>query len=116
MAKLDSRLSELADDFPKFNQLALQMTGTALTSLIRQLVPVDTGDLRNSYISEVYGNSLRVGSNRFLGVYRRGYPTYYAPQVEFGLGQSAQPHFVPAWKQARATYTAVITKLWRDWK
>lgn len=116
MAKLKSNLSALADQLPSIVQMALDQTGDALVSLIRQKVPVDTGDLRDSYTYEVFGNYVRVGSNQFRGVYRRGHPTFYAPDVELGYTNTPKPHFLPAWQQAKATYRKHFTTLFRELK
>ncbi|MFZ9272082.1 MAG: HK97-gp10 family putative phage morphogenesis protein [Ilumatobacteraceae bacterium] len=80
---------------------ALEDSGNQTIEEIRRLVPVDTGDLRDSYMKEIDQNGSRVtmliGSNPERGVYRRGHPTEYAPFVEFGTSRSsAQPHFLPA--------------------
>jgi HK97 gp10 family phage protein len=80
---------------------ALEDTGNQTLRQIKSIVPVDTGDLRDSYMWEVNQSGSRVtmliGSNPERGVYRRGHPTEYAPYVEFGTSRSsAQPHFLPA--------------------
>lgn len=90
---------------------ALENTGDDLKDIVHQFVPVDTGDLRDSYQSEFPSPlTLRFGSAQDwagaggIGT-KRGYETYYAPHVEFGEGHEfAQPHFVPAWEQAQKTF------------
>jgi hypothetical protein len=71
---------------------ALEDTGNQTLREIKSIVPVDTGDLRDSYMWEVNQSGSRVtmliGSNPERGVYRRGHPTEYAPYVEFGTSRS----------------------------
>lgn len=54
------------------------------------LVPVDTGTLRSSITHIVEGNEGIVGTS-----------IEYAPNVELGIGQKAQPYLTPALNQNR---------------
>jgi HK97 gp10 family phage protein len=97
--------STLLEDISKEVDTALNETTSETIELIRQLVPIDTGDLRDSYMSEkVDETTRRIGSNPYRGVYRRGYPTTYGPYVEYGTSrQAAQPHFTPAMERVSDT-------------
>lgn len=108
--KFKSNLKKYGQAAPGIARLALQDTAKDIVDITKQLVPVDTGDLRNSYMYEqVDEDTIRVGSSKNRGVYKRGYPTYYAPYVEFGSDQEggeAQPHFVPAFSRAASIFIA----------
>ena len=54
---------------------ALEKACFIVENTAKALVPVDTGNLRNSITHEVYGNEGVVGTN-----------VEYAPYVEFGTG------------------------------
>lgn len=94
---------------------ALLQTAEDITDLTKQLAPVDTGDLRDSYTWEKAEDKERtyyIGSNPYRGVYRRGHPTTYGPYVEFGTSRSpAQPHFTPAFNQAGDILVARLGQL-----
>lgn len=98
-------------------RLALEDTGKDIVDIAKQLAPVDTGDLRNSYMWEMVDeDTMRVGSSKNRGVYKRGYPTYYAPYVEFGTdapGGEAQPHFVPAFSRAASIFVVRFKQRFR---
>lgn len=62
------------------------------------LVPVDTGLLRNSITHNVEGSIGEVGTS-----------IEYAPNVELGLGQRAQPYLAPALAMNRENIRQDIT-------
>lgn len=103
MAVLKSNLGAIRLDVYEASHEALKQASEDIVSITKQLVPVDTGDLKNSYMYEFQTeDSVIIGSNQSRGVYKRGYPTYYAPYVEFGTEDHVeQPHFIHAWEQAR---------------
>lgn len=105
---------QIASAEPELTRRSLDETGTALIELIQKDVPVYTGDLRDSYQKELTDpRKLIVGSKPFWGPFRRPYPTYYAPHVEFGYGDytpKPRPHFLPAWYQADKIFTAKFKK------
>lgn len=112
MATLKINLSDYIQSMDEGVEEALEQTADDITNIIKQLVPVDTGDLRDSYMWEkVEVGRYRIGSNPTRGVYRRGHPTFYAPFVEFGTYK--QPHFVPAFEQALPTFQARLTAILR---
>lgn len=116
MAQLKSDLGKYAQAAPQIGKKSLQDTGYTLLNIIHQFVPVDTGDLKRSYMWEMQDDdTMIVGSNQFRGVYARPYTTYYAPHVELGLGFAPhpQPHFMPAWEQAEKTFIAHFTSNFR---
>ena len=94
--------STFLGDISKEVESALEEAGEDVLATTKQLAPVDTGDLRDSYTWYPLGEGeIIIGSDPFRGVYRRGHPTTYAPYVEFGTSRTpAQPHFVPAMEQA----------------
>ena len=111
--KFTSNLGRIAKQAPGLADAALKQTGEDIVSVIKQLAPVDTGDLRNSYLHEMVDTGvMRIGSSKNRGVYKRGYPTFYAPYVEFGTEeQSAQPHFIHGWRQVRPTFIVRFKQL-----
>lgn len=105
MAKLKSNLKAYADLTRDLVSVSLLQTGEAVNNIIRRLAPVDTGDLRRSYTYKLLDpETIIIGSNQFRGVYARGYPTFYAPDVEFGYQHKAKPHFLPGWTQAERIF------------
>lgn len=107
MAKLKSNLSAYADLTKDLITMSLEETAGELLARIRARVPVDTGDLKRSYKSLMINpQTMMVGSYQYQGVYARGYPTFYAPWVEFGGQHEKQPHFVPAWTQAQNIFVS----------
>jgi HK97 gp10 family phage protein len=117
MARLQSELPSYANEINSIVELVYKAAGTKMLEAIKQKVPVDTGDLRDSYTYKIDGQThMTIGSNQFMGVYRRGHPTFYAPYVEFPTSRrrSAQPHFVPVWMQAERFITAEFKALFRN--
>lgn len=119
MARLQSELPSYASEINNIVELAYKEAGMKMLEAIKQKVPVDTGDLRDSYTYKIDDQTkMTIGSNQFMGVYRRGHPTFYAPYVEFPTSrrQSAQPHFVPVWINAERYLTVEFEKLFRKMK
>lgn len=109
---LKSNLIAIGNRTKAINTEALELTAREVVYRTRSRVPIDTGDLRNSYTYEFKNTfAVRVGSNRLMGPRVRKNETYYAPQVELGLGQPAQPHFIPAFDAARGIFTRHFQKL-----
>lgn len=109
MATLKTDFQKIINSAPGQTKRALQETGQQMSVEIKPRVPVDTGDLQRSYMSEMLNDTTMIfGSNQFRGVYARGYPTYYAPHVEFGLGKgkTPKPHFIPIWDRAETIFLA----------
>lgn len=103
MATLKSQLPSFRNEINNIVELVYKAAGDEMLVKIKQKVPVDTGDLRDSYTYVIESQTLmRIGSNQFRGVTRRGHPTFYAPYVEFPTSRrrSAQPHFIPVWDTA----------------
>lgn len=113
MAELKVHFKRFGDRAPLLAKQALEQTARDIVDITRQFVPVDTGDLRNSYTYEFKDDdTIIVGSNKLMGPRVRKNETYYAPWVEFGLdGQPDQPHFTPAFQQARKIFTARFKQL-----
>lgn len=110
---LKSNLIKIGNKAKAINKEALELTAREVVYRTRSKVPIDTGDLRNSYTYEFKNTfSVRVGSNRLMGPRVRKNETYYAPWVEFGLdGHPVQPHFLPAFDAARGIFTRHFQKL-----
>lgn len=114
MAQLKSSLGKYAQAAPQIAKQSLQDTGYTMLNIIHQFVPIDTGDLKRSYMWEMQDeDTMIIGSNQFRGVYARPYTTYYAPHVEFGWGNEAQPHFMPAWDRAESIFSVQFKKNFR---
>lgn len=116
MAVLKSQLPAIRQESQNFLELSLRKTSLDMLEIIRQLVPVDTGDLRDSYTYEfVDQHTIRIGSSMNRGVRRRPYLTYYAPYVEGLEGDNIpQPHFIPAWIRARQIFTKHFSDLIKE--
>ena len=110
---LKSNLTAIAAQIKANNKEALELTAREVVYRTRSAVPIDTGDLRNSYTYEFKNTfTIRVGSNKLMGPRVRKNETYYAPWVEFGLdGHPMQPHFLPAFNAARGIFTRHFQKL-----
>ena len=86
---------------------ALVQTADDIVKMAKELSPVDTGSLRASYMySAETPTRLVVGSLANIINPKTGKPaTEYASYVEYGTENSpAQPHFIPAFSQARITF------------
>lgn len=68
---------------------ALEVIGGKAESYAKQLVPVDTGALRNSITHKVDNGVVLIGSN-----------IHYAPYIELGTGKEYQPP--PEWMENNA--------------
>ena len=95
MAKLVSNLSRIAQQAPEAASRALLQTAADIVDLTKQLSPVDTGALKQSYGAvPVSSTVVHVGSDM-----------PYAPFVEYGTSRSgAQPHLTPAFHQSEETF------------
>lgn len=97
---LRMRFNEVAEEIKQKASEALLQTGQDIFAVSQQLVPVDTGALKQSGGVEVVSSSqIRVG-------YGNG-PVNYALWVEYGSaggGGSAQPFLTPAFAQAKDTF------------
>lgn len=93
--KLVSNLSAIAAAAPIAAKAALLQTAADIIDIAKQLVPVDTGALKQSLGADPISSSeVHVGSDM-----------PYAPHVEFGTVHSAaQPYLVPAFAQAEETF------------
>lgn len=73
----------------------LESAGAQIEATARNLVPVETGRLRNSLMHEVKGLTLRVGSR----------DVEYSMYVEYGTSRMrAQPYLRPAIESAGRTF------------
>lgn len=101
MARLQQNLTKIAALAPKAASAALLRTGQDITELVKQITPVDTGALRQSYGAvPVDAHTVHVGSDM-----------EYAPYVEFGTSKmAAQPHLTPAMVRAQNIFHARLTE------
>lgn len=92
---LKSNLTHIALQAPKFASEALLQTAADIVDITKQLAPVDTGALKQSYGAEpVSSTHVLVGSDLDYSVYQ-----------EFGTeNMPAQPHLVPAFAQGEAIF------------
>lgn len=101
MAVLKSDLTKIAGLTGAAAQRALLQTGADIVDLTKQLTPVDTGALKQSYGAvPVSSNEVEVGSDM-----------EYAPFVEYGTSRmGAQPHLTPAFAQSEETFKARLAE------
>lgn len=100
MAKVDVKdYSKLVlSAYEQARERSLEMIGLTAEKYAKEIVPVDTGRLRNSITHEVDGKEVFVGS-----------ATEYAPHVEYGtIHQKAQPFLRPAATEHTSTYKRII--------
>ena len=77
---------------------SLEIIGLTAEKYAKEIVPVDTGRLRNSITHDVDGKEVYIGTN-----------VEYAPPVEYGtVKQKAQPFLVPAATEHDSTYKQII--------
>lgn len=108
MARLKSNLSKMAAEAPAVAGEALHQTAADIVSVVKQLSPVDTGALRQSYGAvPVDSDTILIGTDRL-----------YGPFVEYGtVKMSAQPHLRPAMMQAEMTFRArLLQAMAKRWK
>lgn len=101
MAKLVSNLAKIAKAVGPAAERALLRTAADVVDTTKQLTPVDTGRLKQSYGAvPVSSSKVRVGSD-----------VEYAPFVEYGTVNSpAQPHLTPAFEQNVASFKARLAE------
>lgn len=100
MSKLQSNLTHIALQAPKAASEALLQTAADIVTVVKQLSPVDTGALKQSYGADPESSTkVLIGSDK-----------EYAPYVEFGTSRSAaQPHLLPAFTQSESTFKKRMT-------
>ncbi len=101
MAKLVSDLTKIAGRVGPAANRALLQTAADIVDMTKQITPVDTGALKQSYGAVPISSShVRVGSDK-----------EYAPYVEYGTVNSpSQPHLTPAFEQNVATFKARLAE------
>lgn len=108
LARLQRRLDAIPKAVKKAVEPALRQSGEELVSAIRHLAPVDTGDLRDSIVYTMPGNSTPAysqpggstvaGENQVL-VTVGDHEVRYPHLVEYGTADApAQPYFWPAFR------------------
>lgn len=97
MARLVSNLHKIAGMVGPAVEKALLKTAEDIVDMTKQITPVDTGRLRQSYGAvPITSSHVRVGTD-----------VPYAPYVEYGTVNSpAQPHLTPAFEQNVETFKA----------
>ena len=105
MARLKVRFQAIENIAPLLVAEAAEKTAEDIVTMTRKLAPVDTGALRASYYwKRVDEDTIRVGSD-----YEQ---VQYALFVEYGtVHMDAQPHFSPAFWQARTTFEARLKEV-----
>jgi HK97 gp10 family phage protein len=92
--------------YDQARERSLEIIGLTAEKYAKQIVPVDTGRLRNSITHEVDGKEVYIGTN-----------VEYAPPVEYGtIKQKAQPFLVPAATEHDSTYKQIIQDAFADIK
>lgn len=105
MAKLQSKLPQIAKQAEQAAAIVIQETANYVLTLIRLYAPVDTGFLRDSYekqsISQLH---IVIGTAVFYSVFQ-----------EYGTSrQSGTPHFTPAFMQAESFFKKELIKRIKD--
>ncbi len=105
MARLRIKFDAIANAAPLLVAQVAEDTAQDIVTMTKQLAPVDTGALRASYYSQrVDEDTIRIGS-KYSDDNSDG--VNYAVYVEYGTSNAAaQPHFSPAFWQARSTFEA----------
>lgn len=101
MAKLRSNLTHIALQAPEAAKEALLQTAADIVDMTKQLSPVDTGALKQSYGAvPIDSTAIQIGSDK-----------EYAPYVEYGTSEmAAQPHLTPAFLQNEETFKKRLTE------
>lgn len=100
MAKVDIKdySKDVKAAYDQARERSLEIIGLTAEKYAKQIVPVDTGRLRNSITHNVDGKEVYVGSN-----------VEYAPHVEYGtIKQKAQPFLRPAATEHPNTYKQIV--------
>lgn len=101
MAKVDIKdyNKEVMSAYEQARERSLEMIGLTAEKYAKEIVPVDTGRLRNSITHAVEDKAVYIGTN-----------VEYAPPVEYGtVKQKAQPFLRPAATEHSQTYKQIIT-------
>ena len=113
---------EFLDAFNAATERALEKCGLAAENFAVRLVPVDTGNLRNSITHKVVENEVYIGTNNEYAAYvelgtgkyaEGGRKDPWVYQDEEGRwhhtdGQRAQPYLKPAVADHKQTYRNII--------
>ena len=108
MAKVDIKdySKDVMSAYSQARERSLEIIGLTAEKYAKEIVPVDTGRLRNSITHEVDGKEVFVGS-----------ATEYAASVEYGtVKQKAQPYLRPAATDHTSTYKQIIQDAFSDIK
>jgi HK97 gp10 family phage protein len=99
--RLESNLTRIALQAPAKMGVALLQTAADIVEVTKQLAPVDTGALRQSYGAvPISSTEVHIGSD-----------LEYAPYQEYGTDRmAAQPHLTPAFMQAESTFQERLTQ------
>lgn len=111
LASINRRFAAVPDAVRAEVKLAVAKSADELVAMMKRLVPVDEGTLRDS-IGWTWGDppagTVKVGavptdlSDMKATIYAGGPGAFHAHLVEFGTVHSAaQPFFLPAWRALR---------------
>jgi HK97 gp10 family phage protein len=104
--KFQDNSAEILKAYEQARERSLEIIGLTAEKYAKQIVPVDTGRLRNSITHAVEGKDVFVGS-----------ATSYAAHVEYGtIKQKAQPFLRPAATDHTSTYKQIIQDAFSDIK
>lgn len=122
LEKLQKRLNAIPQIAKDEIKKALEQSANEIVAMMRNLVPVDEGDLRDS-IGWTYGDvpkgSISLGSVRAseltgdltITIYAGNSKAFYARWVEFGTQKmQAQPFFYPAYRALRRRAKGRVTR------
>lgn len=121
---LNRKLRLLPDAFKAVATEILSKAADAIVASMKNLVPVDQGDLRAS-IGWTFGDApkdatafaksrpIKAAGNMTITIFAGNDTAFYARFVEFGvlkIGVSAQPFFYPAWRIHKKRLRSALTR------
>ena len=105
MARLRIKFDAIENAAPLLVAEVAEQTAQDIVTMTKQLAPVDTGALRASYYWRRESEDVIIVGSKYSDDNSDG--VNYALFVEYGtVNASAQPHFSPAFAQARSTFEA----------
>lgn len=119
LARLQRKLDRLPKTAKATIRAAMESSAEQIVSMMKSLVPVDDGELRNS-IGWTWGRAPKgagivsavkasLGGDMTITIYAGNADAYYARWVEFGTQKmAAQPFFFVSWRANRKSVKRAI--------
>ena len=103
-ASLQKKLEQLIKNAPQIEQEIVETAGTKAVGIAKDLVPVDTGALKESITLEIEQSQATISSS-----------LEYATPVEYGTSrQAAQPYMRPAAEEVRRQLPGIAKAVFRQ--